>query len=142
MPSDHSFWFLKWDPYMTATVKISDTLFGYGSIGWMPIPPGPFLMLTENTNFWKVNELGLFQSEIWCWWRTCQEHALKINNPQVMIQKLFLDLVAGAKYDYFIFFKNVGNFGLFRSEIESWLIIWPSVSLKSNFSLDIFHKQP
>ena len=35
-----------------------------------------------------------------------------MNNPQVMIQKLFSDLVAGAKYDYFMFFKNIGKLGL------------------------------
>ena len=35
-----------------------------------------------------------------------------------MIQKPFLDLVGGAKYDYFMFFKNMGKLGLFQSEIE------------------------
>ena len=44
---------------------------------------------------------------------SCQEHALKMYNPQVMIQKPSPDLVAGAKYDYFIFFKNMGKLRLF-----------------------------
>ena len=47
-----------------------------------------------------------------------QEHALKINNPQVNIQKPFPDLEAGAKYGYFIFFKHMGKSGLFWSESE------------------------
>ena len=71
-----------------------------------------------------------------------QEHALKLNNSQVMIQKPFPGLVAGTKYDHFIFFKNMGKLGLFWLEIECWLIIWPSIALKSNNLLDIFHNKP
>ena len=36
-----------------------------------------------------------------------------MNNPQVMIQKPFPGLEAGAKYDYFIFYKNMGKLGIF-----------------------------
>ena len=92
-----------------------------------------------------VGIVQIVQSKIWWWWwrfiwRTCS----KMNNSQVMIQKPFLGPVAGAKYDYFMFFKSIGKLGLFWSEIQCRLIIRPSVTLKSNISLDIyyiFHKQ-
>ena len=40
-----------------------------------------------------------------------------------MIQKPFLGLVTGAKYDYFIFVKIMFKLGFFWSEIECRLII-------------------
>ena len=58
-----------------------------------------------------------------------------------MIQKPFLGLVTGAKYDYFIFVKIMFKLGFFWSEIKCRLIIWPSVTFKRNISLDIFHEQ-
>ena len=68
---------------------------------------------------------------------------------RVMIQKPFPGLATGdfdlwhsAKYDYFILFRNMGKLGLFWSEIECWLITWPSITIKCNISFDIFHKKP
>ena len=64
-----------------------------------------------------------------------------MNNPYVMILKPFPGLLADTKYDYFILFKNMDKLDLLWSEIECSLMIWPSITLKSNISLDIFHKQ-
>ena len=42
-----------------------------------------------------------------------------MNNPQVMIQKPFPGLVTGAKYDYFIFFKNMGKLVSFDHKLTA-----------------------
>ena len=44
---------------------------------------------------------------------SCQKkHALKMNNPYVMILKPFPGLLADTKYDYFILFKNMDKLDL------------------------------
>ena len=65
-----------------------------------------------------------------------QEHALKMNNPQVP------RLMARAKFDYFIFLKSMSKLGLFWSEIACWLILWSSITMKSNISLIYFINNP
>ena len=77
-----------------------------------PIVWDPLSILIWSKNCPKVAELSLdqiFDADE----ESCQKHTLKMNNPQVMIQKPFAGLVTGPKYDYSIFFKNMGKFGLF-----------------------------
>ena len=44
---------------------------------------------------------------------SCEEHALKMNIPKVIIHKPFLGDVTGAKYNYFLSLKIIGKLDLF-----------------------------
>ena len=77
------------------------------------IASGPLSTLIWSRNCPKVADQKSDADE-----ESCQEHALKINNSQFMIQKPFPGFVAGDNYDYFIFLKNMGKLALFRSKIE------------------------
>lgn len=92
-----------------------------------PIVLDPLSILIWSRNYPKVAELCLrseIWSEIWYWWRIISRTCSK--NEQ------------SWSYDYFIFFKNME---LFWPEIECYLIIWASITLKSYILLDIFRKK-
>ena len=85
------------------------TLFLSGLMGPRPRPllrvPSPYLFgvgIVQKQSSW-VSFNHKFDADE----ESFQEHALKMNNPQV------LGIGASAKYDYFIFLKSMSKLGLF-----------------------------